>query len=196
MARSKKNRDNSNKKNKSDKASVNETNAKPNTTDDELNPNEFKPASLIKRLAAMFYDFMLLVGLSFGYGAFALLARSIFFPTSVDTNAPEGFALPGITFQLGWCLMITFFFVFFWRRGGQTLGMRAWKIRVINKDGSNINIPQGIIRCLIAPFSLGLLGLGYLWCLFDKEGQTVHDKLSKSVVIQLKKEKVTSVQPR
>ncbi|MGH1469702.1 MAG: RDD family protein [Cellvibrionaceae bacterium] len=147
--------------------------------------SEFKPANLLKRLAAISYDFMLLTGLSFGYGAFALLARYFFFPDTVDTNAVTGFAPPGIIFKVGWFLLIALFFIFFWHRGGQTLGMRAWKIRVINKNGTNISIVQGFIRCCLAPLSFGLAGIGYLWCLFDTEGQTLHDKLSKSVVIQL-----------
>ncbi|MGI1678515.1 MAG: RDD family protein [Cellvibrionaceae bacterium] len=159
-----------------------------NSTASQNSPTEYKPANLFKRLAAMVYDFLLLTGLSFGYGAFALLARYFFFPSTVDTSAVSGFESPGIIFKLGWFFLLAVFFVFFWHRGGQTLGMRSWKIRVINKDGTNISITQGIIRCCIAPLSFGLAGIGYLWCLLDKEGQTIHDRISKSVTIQLDKE--------
>ncbi len=161
------------------------------TSHSTTKPSQYKPANLFKRLAAMTYDFLLLAGLSFGYGAFGLLARTLFFPASVSAVASNSFEPPGIIFKLGWFFLIGVFFVFFWHRGGQTLGMRSWRIRVINKDGTNISVLQGIIRCCIAPLSLLLGGIGYFWCLFDKDGQTIHDKLSKSVVIQLEKEHKT-----
>lgn len=43
-------------------------------------------------------------------------------------------------------LVIIGFFAYFWCKGGQTIGMRAWKLRLQNKNGTNIRLTQALIR--------------------------------------------------
>jgi uncharacterized RDD family membrane protein YckC len=49
------------------------------------------------------------------------------------------------------------FYAWFWVRAGQTIGMRAWRLRVQNKDGSNITLTQALIRMATSAFGLGTL---------------------------------------
>lgn len=147
-----------------------------------------QPAGLFRRLAAMVYDSMLLLGLSFIYGG--VFAVSI--PNWLaDEPLPLGELAYGpvgrLFFQLGWLVLIVGFFTYFWHRGGQTLGMRAWRLRVQTLDGGTISYQQCLLRCLLAPLSMAAFGLGYIWCLFDPKRQTLHDRLSASQVVCLPK---------
>lgn len=144
-------------------------------------------ANLFRRLAAMVYDSLLLLGLSFAYGGIF----AVWVPNWLGERTPLG-ELPyddwgRLLFQFGWLLLIVGFFTVFWRRGGQTLGMRAWRLRVQTRDGGQLSYKQCLLRCLFAPLSMAIFGLGYFWCLVDREGLTVHDRLTASEVVVLPK---------
>lgn len=147
-----------------------------------------QPAGLFRRLAAMVYDSLLLGGLLFIYaGVFAVSIPNWL----ADEPLPLGEVAYGpvgkVFFQLGLVAVIVGFFTYFWRRGGQTLGMRAWRLKVQTLDGDTISYQQCLLRCLLAPLSMAAFGLGYLWCLFDQQGQTLHDRLSKTQMVTLPK---------
>ena len=63
-------------------------------------------------------------------------------------------------------------------KGGQTLGMQAWRIKLVAIDGSKLRFSQALLRCLGAAISAGCLGLGYLWKLVDRNNRYWHDYLS------------------
>ena len=76
------------------------------------------------------------------------------------------------------------FFLWFWKKGGQTLGMRAWRLRIYSTVEQPVTWPRLLLR-LIA--SLG--GLGTLLVLFDvKNKQSLQDRLAKTEVLKLSKE--------
>jgi uncharacterized RDD family membrane protein YckC len=81
------------------------------------------------------------------------------------------------------------FYAWFWTHGGQTLGMKTWRVRVETLDGKAISYQQTLIRATVAILSAGLLGLGFLWSLFDKEKRTWHDMVSKSRLVAVIKTK-------
>jgi uncharacterized RDD family membrane protein YckC len=81
----------------------------------------------------------------------------------------------------------TCFFCAFWCKSGQTLGMQAWRIKLVNFSGETPSIKQGVLRCLAALLSAACLGLGYLWCLVDRNGRYWHDYLSGTELILLPK---------
>ncbi|WP_395091502.1 RDD family protein [Armatimonas sp.] len=64
---------------------------------------------------------------------------------------------------------------------GQTVGKRVADIIVLEEDGTIITTQQALSRAVAQHFSLLFLGLGYLWALWDKNNETWHDKLSKTV---------------
>jgi uncharacterized RDD family membrane protein YckC len=70
------------------------------------------------------------------------------------------------------------FFIFFWTRGGQTLGMRAWRLRLETHDGGFPSIPVATLRFFVAIVSLIPFGLGFLWQLWDKDKLTWHDRIA------------------
>ena len=79
------------------------------------------------------------------------------------------------------------YFAWFWIHGGQTLGMKTWRIRVISTEGNTIDWKIAAIRYFGAIISWGLFTLGYLWSLFDKNKLCWHDMLSKTEIVDLRK---------
>ncbi|EAQ64221.1 hypothetical protein MED121_19129 [Marinomonas sp. MED121] len=126
--------------------------------------------ALWRRLAAAVYDSIILLAL---YFVAALLA--------VVINDGEAVETPLFFLAL---LFITWaFFVKFWCSPGQTLGMQVWKVKVVNERGGPLTSKQASARLVCSLLSWGVLGLGFIWALFDKEGLTWHDKLSQSRLV-------------
>ena len=127
--------------------------------------------SFWRRFAAVFYDFVLLIALFF-------VATALLLPF----NAGEAFTRQQVFYPI-YLLVISFvFYGWFWTHGGQTLGMRAWKIKVLTHDGQPINWTQAGLRFLAAIVSWLALGLGFVWIFFDKNHRAWHDQLSKTAV--------------
>lgn len=157
--------------------------------------NELKIAPLWRRLAAMVYDSFILVALSMAYGALVIAMVAIVGSAPIPENYERPLAF-GPLFQFGWLLVIGGFFIFFWHRAGQTIGMRTWRLQLaplVEGDEpliqSSIPYSTCLIRIVCASLSLSLLGLGYLWCWFDADGHTLHDRLSKTQVLVTPKRK-------
>jgi len=136
---------------------------------------DYKPAGLPVRLVAMFYDALLLLSALLIATAIALMVTR----GNLHTHNPF--------FRTMLFLICFSFYAWFWLHGGQTLGMRAWKLRVQNRDGSPITIWQALLRFLVAIPSLAFAGLGFLWMLIDKDKMTWHDRFSESVIVRLPK---------
>ena len=160
----------------------------------QLRPQgDFPRAGLIRRLAAMFYDFLLcvalimVVGLIYQQGILRLVYGSEQLLALSQAGALDNDPI------LGSLLLITLFAFFakFWTHNGQTLGMQVWGVRIQNRDGSAIDLWQALLRFFIAIGSWLPCGLGYLWMLWDKDQLTWHDRYSESVVVQLLKRKKT-----
>ena len=135
--------------------------------------NQPKPAGLFKRLAALFYDSLLLLAIWF-------IATAILLPLT------GGQAIRANPLLTSYLLFISFFFyAWFWMHGGQTLGMRAWKLQLQNMRPGPISWWQVLLRFMVALLSALLCGLGYLWMLIDKQKLTWHDRYSETRVVQL-----------
>lgn len=113
------------------------------------------------------------------YDALLLLAV-LFFATAIvlPLNGGQAFTSNQILFPAYLLLVSFLFYAWFWTHGGQTLGMRAWKIRLLALDESPIGWRHAAIRFAVACLSWGCLGLGFVWCLFDSERLSWHDRLS------------------
>lgn len=77
------------------------------------------------------------------------------------------------------------FFGWFWTHGGQTLGMRAWRFRVVGDDGRPLTWKQALYRFLWSILSWSVLGAGFLWCLFDSSSRAWHDRMSGTRLVRL-----------
>jgi len=86
--------------------------------------------------------------------------------------------------------IFTIFFLYtawFWTQGGQTLGMRAWKIRLETLNGDHVTWLQAFIRWLLSLVSFILFGAGFIWMLFDRKKRTFYDLLCKTQIINVEK---------
>lgn len=123
----------------------------------------------LRRLAAISYDFMLLLAVWF-------LATVIVLPI----NHGEAITVYQSIYRL-YLLIVSFvFYGWFWTHGGQTLGMRAWKIKLISDQDGVVTWSQAAIRFVVAIVSWACVGLGFFWCLFNQQRLCWHDSLSKT----------------
>ncbi len=141
-------------------------------------------ALLLKRLAAMAYDGLILMAISLGYTAAVLFMKVQFLGLTLATG--EKAQMGSIGF-VGLVTLLLMFYCFFWRRFGQTIGMKAWRLKLINNNGDPASLRQCLLRCIYAIISFLLFGIGYWWMLFGTESVTLHDKFSKTQVKQLPK---------
>jgi uncharacterized RDD family membrane protein YckC len=138
--------------------------------------NPPKSASLWRRLAALLYDSLLLLAIWF-------IATASLLPLTggeaIEANNP---------FLTTYLLFISFFFYgWFWRHGGQTLGMRSWQLQLQNLREGRVSWLQCLLRFIVALPAGLLFGLGYVWMLFDKRKLTWHDRYSETRIVQLDK---------
>lgn len=149
-------------------------------------------AGFIRRLLAMVYD--TLVATAVGMCAAMVMIVTLVVMLKNGTLDLQGYAEPADLIQASfgyklliqtWVgLWIAGFFLWFWRRGGQTLGMRAWRLRIYSTVEEPMTWPRLFIRLFA---SLG--GLGTLLVLFDfKNKQSLQDRLAKTEVLKLSKE--------
>ena len=98
---------------------------------------------------------------------------------------PPGSAL----FQLLLVVTAGTFFAWFWTHGGQTLGMRSWRLRVERQSGDALTLTVALIRYLVGIVSIAAFGLGLLWILIDPDKLAWHDRAAGTRVVVLPKEK-------
>ncbi len=136
------------------------------------------PAPLWRRAMAMVYDTLLLSATLM----LAALPIVTFFG-----GVPGGWARHAFQFYL---LIIAFlFFGWFWVHGGQTLGMRSWRLQLVGTEELSVGWKTALLRFLSALLSALVVGLGYWLALLDSGRRTWHDRISDSVIILLPKEK-------
>jgi len=149
----------------------------------------FPRAGFRRRLASWVYDFLLAFAVYMTAGAlsFLLMYLGVYFGL-YDMQGYQHFSdtiantawlkWPNEFWKLAW---VSYFFIYFWSRGGQTLGMKAWRLRLQNNDGSLITKQTALLR--LPPT---LLGLGNLIVLFDRKNKlSLQDRLTKTEVVLL-----------
>ncbi|MGH1439110.1 MAG: RDD family protein [Cellvibrionaceae bacterium] len=143
-----------------------------------MSDTEHQYPSLLRRFATINYDLLLLMAVSIGYGLIYIGIAKLIFGVTTDRAT-------GLFFQLGWLLTLVGFFCYFWMKGGQTTGMRAWRMKIGTLEGEPPQLMQCIARFLLAPLGW----LCFFTSFFDANKQCLHDKLSKTQLILLPKEK-------
>ncbi|TDK19442.1 RDD family protein [Luteimonas aestuarii] len=74
-----------------------------------------------------------------------------------------------------------------WRRGGQTLGMRPWRLRVTDVVGETPAWRTLWMRYGIGCLSLVAAGAGFWWAWFDRDRLTWHDRYSGTRTLRMPK---------
>ncbi|MEM7259906.1 MAG: RDD family protein [Pseudomonadota bacterium] len=131
-------------------------------------------ASLIRRIAAIFYDLLLLIGILFVVSAIAVWIN-------------RGEAVEHPLYYLALLIATYVFYGWFWTHGGQTLGLRTWRLRVVDNHGDTLNWRQSLHRFAAAWIAFLPAAAGLLWIIFDRDSLALHDRLSKTRIIVLPK---------
>ncbi|MEW5888595.1 MAG: RDD family protein [Pseudomonadota bacterium] len=133
-------------------------------------------ASLRRRLAAMLYESLLILGvLSLTFVAPYVLIGLVW-----------GVAVPGWVEWAHIFVVLAPYFGWFWRHGGQTLAMQTWRIKVVDAaTGGAVTWRRALLRYALAWPSLVFLGAGLVWALFDRDRQFLHDRLVGTRVIRV-----------
>lgn len=137
-------------------------------------------AGVPRRLAALVYDTLLLLAIGFAYTAGILLIQVQQF------GAREGQPL-GWLGGAGLWFCLSLYYVWCWRRSGQTLGMKTWRLRLQRVDGGPPSWMQCWLRCIIAPVVILAFGVGYWWALFSPSGNCLQDSGTRTRVVVLPK---------
>lgn len=135
------------------------------------------PAPLWRRLASALYDGLVLIAIWMVIVMAELFLR-------------EGVAGLSYSAPLLRALLVAaaaLFFGYSWTHGGQTLGMRAWRLQVRRADGRALGWPTALARFAFAWLAWLPLGAGVLWCAIDPRRRAWHDTLSGTEVVLVPK---------
>lgn len=143
-----------------------------------------QPTTLLRRLGAIIYDGLLLFS--------ALVACTL--PLLVLTRG-QAIGAHNILYKLYLFGVSFLYFGWQWTRGGHTLGMRSWRIRIESQDGGGITWGQAGIRFLVSIVSWAAAGIGFLWSLFDRRRRCWHDLASHTRLITLPRGAAASAGP-
>jgi len=138
---------------------------------EESSLHKLNSAGLGVRLLAALYDW--------------LLVLAIYMVMSVPLVALQNDAItPGNNlYRVSLVIVAGIFFVGFWARGGQTLGMRAWRLQLVSDDGTAVHAGQACARYASAWVSAAALGCGFWWALFNPQKRAWHDSWSGSRLV-------------
>jgi len=125
------------------------------------------------RFASLCYEAVLLVPILFVSGYFFLALVH-------DASGPVTRAL----FQL-WVLAWTgAYLVYCWIKSGQTLAMKAWRLRVETLAGERLGMRRALLRYVVAVAGLLPFAAGFLWALVDRDRQCLHDRIAGTRVVR------------
>lgn len=139
-----------------------------------MTPVALVPAGLLRRLLAASYDALLLIALY-------MVATVPLLLITGGEAIPAGHPL----YFLYLLLLGQLFFGYFWTRSGQTLGMQTWRIRLVRADGGPCLRRHAVKRYFGALLSWALLGSGFLLQWIDRDGLSLHDRLSGTRIVRV-----------
>lgn len=133
-------------------------------------------APLRFRLAAMAYD--------------ALVVLAVWVLTVVALVTITGDAAVGAWVQSVLFVELYALLAYCWCKRGQTLGMLAWRLRLVScaapRPGTPVRVTpaQALRRFAAGLASFAALGLGFCWMWFDRERKSWPDRFSHSVIVR------------
>ncbi len=125
-------------------------------------------AGLLRRLAAMVYESLIVAG---------LVASLLIFPHLLLAAFAHRLAAPLLLWAHLFLLLLAYF-VWFWSQRGQTAAMRAWRLRLVCENGRAPRPARALLRYLLCWPSLALAGIGIAWALVDRDRRFLHDRLA------------------
>ncbi|MEP0174507.1 MAG: RDD family protein [Paraglaciecola sp.] len=149
-------------------------------------------AGFFRRLAAMIYDLLVAVAIGMCAGLIMLICFLVLFESNIiNKGGHEHFmdlmqasVVYPMILQAWVAFWVVIFFLWFWRNGGQTIGMRAWRLRLFSTNDKPFGYGRALLRLIC---SLG--GLGTLLVLVDvKSKLSLQDRLTNTEILVLSKE--------
>lgn len=139
------------------------------TKSDSSSSEPVPPVTLFRRFGAILYDILPL---------FALLGLA----TAPWLWLRDGEAVEAgnLGFRLYLVAWLVAYFVVSWAFGGQTIGMRAWRLQLVGESGEPPDWRAVTLRFAAALLSWACLGLGFLAALWHPQNHTWHDRLSRT----------------
>jgi len=133
-------------------------------------------AGLMRRLLALLYDSILIIGIYMSY---------VILVTYLNGSALES-QIEILFLQFSFIIFIFLFYCYFWKfNNGQTLGMQVWKIKLVSLGNEEININKMVLRCALSMiFSLVFLS-NFIFIIFNKERKTLGDYFSKTKLLKV-----------
>lgn len=148
-----------------------------------LDVAEQPSAGVLRRFGAMLYDSLLIIALQ-------MVITALLLPlTGGEAITSERYGALEYVYQLLLLFVVIGFFGLFWTRRGQTLGMMAWRLKVVRVDGALLSWTDTFKRLAGALVSWLPAALGYFWIWIDREQLAWHDRWSRTRVIVLPKKK-------
>ena len=124
-------------------------------------------------MAIMVYDFFIVISLLMLATMLAMFA-GFGDRTAMQDPVYTVYLLSIWFFYLTWC----------WHKGGMTVGMRAWRVKIEDENGNRPGWGKSTIRFLAALLSAAAGGIGFAWALVDSRNRTWHDLLSGTRLIR------------
>lgn len=131
-------------------------------------------AGFFRRLAALIYDLFVLA-------AILLLGTLVL----IICNHGHAITPNNHWYQFYLLSLLLLFYLGFWYYRGQTLGMAAWRIRLVAANGNKINFYQALARFCLLLLNLVFFGLGFIWLLIAKNKLAFYDRYSGTKIIKL-----------
>lgn len=150
-----------------------------------------RPAALWQRAGATLVDLILVFGVGAGYLALAAAVVQVKPPPSqltgldalmIYAHALERVLVPGVVLVA--LLAGVYGAAFGWLWDGRTLGRRLFGIRLVDRTGQAPSPVRAILRSFLSLFSFAAFLGGFWLALFDRRGQTLHDKLTSTFVVR------------
>ena len=158
----------------------------PSTSTPDLPSQHTKSAALVgRRLLALCYDAFPVVALWLLLSALFTAAFTLAGHGGRETIAP--FSALQLLLWLACWLVTGAYAVLSWRRGGQTLGMRPWRLQVVAADGGPASTRAACVRFGVGTLSLLAGGLGFWWAWLDREKLAWHDRASGTRIVRIVK---------
>ncbi|HEX7052584.1 MAG TPA: RDD family protein [Burkholderiales bacterium] len=123
---------------------------------------------IVRRLASLLYEALTAFAVAFFAGALFLVFTGA-------RDATQGMLRHELQAVLAAALAA--YYLLCWLRGGQTLAMKAWRIRL-----TGVTPRKAVIRLLLAAC---LLPVSIVWALFDRDRQFLHDRLAGTKLVYL-----------
>lgn len=140
-------------------------------------------AGVLRRLGAMFYDFLLLIALM-------MVVTAALLPLTGGEAITSGrYGAWEYAYRALLLVIVVVFFGGFWTSRGQTLGMATWRLRIERDDGSLLRWSDVVPRLAVATVSLMLAFVGYFWIWIDRDRLAWPDRWTHTRVVVLPKKK-------